>query len=288
MEKFRIFSDGEVEAIFNTVIQLRKMRTAALATALPFRVGASNLVSRLFTGPVVVKKSPHAVLAEGERLADSAAKFLAGKLSKTVKGQKSIRNFDAWREALGSTEGFYRHYPMSTHAQTSLAETVGRSIIGRTRNLHIDPDYQLKWDLLQNNNLGGRTLGEITEGEVGIISPFSGDYLMAKIYSNFLRMTTGKGFPARAAIVSRDLTQVVLPLDVEDKGVFENRSAVAMYIDTTETGGTGRALHEAIQDAYPGKMIYPPPTEVTEFVQSLKMEFFWERLARFQARQNQG
>ena len=137
--------------------------------------------------------------------------------------------------------------------------------------MHIDPKYQLYWDFFENNKLGV-SIDDLQD--MGIISPLSGDYLIASFYSSYLRRTRGKSFDTHTAALSKDLSVVVLPL-ADGKYPFEDKSKIGIYIDTTETGNTARALLKKVQECYPEKTILPPKKEITEFTASKKIEEYW-------------
>ena len=183
--------------------------------------------------------------------------------------------FEKWQDLLLDAEKQYLLYGTTTYAKTSILEVARNSIIGRLRHIHIDSYHTLHWDLLGNNNLGVESIGELINKDVGVISPLSGDYLMASVYSSYLRRTRGKSFPTRAAALSKDLSEIVLPVDGKGNLPFADKSIISIYIDTTETGDTARALLKKLQVVYSQKTIPTPNLERSEFTPSKKIERYW-------------
>ena len=75
--------------------------------------------------------------------------------------------------------------------------------------------------------------------------------------------------------LSRDLSEVVLPLSAEGHLPFEEKSTIGIYIDTTETGNTALALFRKLQETYPQKTVHEPRMERVEFTKSRKIEQYW-------------
>ena len=191
--------------------------------------------------------------------------------------QVETSEYEKWQDTLSDTKNEYGKYKESTFAKTGMLEVVGNSVIGRLRNMSIDPNYMLNWDLTHNNNLGARDINELTRKNKSVISPLSGDYLLACTYSNYLERTRGRSFQVKPAALSRDLKLIVLPKDQEGRPVFELVPEIGIYIDSTDTGKTGRVLFEAIRQEYPETKVHQPPANRTEFKQSRRMINFWRK-----------
>lgn len=266
----RLWTDEEIIAMPATIDLLRRMRSAAVSQY-SFYIRSRRALNHFFGGQEQIHSQQEA-LSHAEELADAAGDFFAAKLSKTARGKTE---YERWQDLLSDGERQYKLYGTATYARTTLREVVGNSVIGRMRHLHIDANHTLEWDLLENNNLGADTIDGLINQGVGVISPLSGDYLMAKVYSSYLQRKRGKSFAVRAAALSRDLSVVTLPVNAGDAPVFDDKPAIGIYIDTTETGNTGRALFEYLQTIYPQKTVHEPKFERTEFTQSKKIERYW-------------
>ncbi len=268
----RLWKDEELIGMTKTISLLRKMRTAAVMHKPTISLRVRRILNHLLDGQEQIYSQQEALL-HAEELADASGDFFAAKLSKTTHGNTE---FQRWQDLLSDAGRQYSLYGTTTYARTSLGEVVGNSIIGRLRNVHIDTKYMLQWDLLENNNLGADSIEELINQDIGVISPLSGDYLMASVYSSYLRRTMGKSFPTHASALSRDLSKIVLPVNADGHLPFEDKPAIGIYIDTTQTGDTARALFGMIQESYPQKTIHMPKFQRTEFVQSDRMKKYWE------------
>ena len=268
----RLWNDKELIGMNETIHRLRKMRSAVVTpeSSIPLRL--KKAFNHLLGGQEKIYL-PQEVLEQAKELADAASDFFAAKLSRTNQRNKE---FEKWHDLLSAADRQYHLYGITTYARSSLRDVVGNSLIGRMRHVYIDPDYMLNWDLLKNNHLGASSIEKLIEQDLGVISPLSGDYLMASFYSSYLRRTRGKSFSAHAAALSSDLSKVVLPVNASGKPAFKEKSAIGIYIDTTATGNTAQALFTAIQAVYSGKKVYRPKLEDTKFTQSEKMESYWE------------
>ncbi len=268
----RLWRDEELIGMPKTISLLRKMRTAAVMHKPTISLSVRKILNHLLGGQEQIYSQQEALL-HAEELADAAGNFFAAKLSKTTQGNTE---FQKWQDLLSDAGRQYNLYGTTTYARTSLGEVVGNSIIGRLRNVHIDPKYMMQWDLLENNNLGADSIEKLVNQDIGVISPLSGDYLMASVYSSYLRCTIGKSFPTHAAALSRDLSKIVLPINADGHLPFEDKPAIGLYIDTTQTGDTARVLFRVVQEMYPQKTIHRPKFENTEFVQSDRIKKYWE------------
>lgn len=268
----RLWKDEELTGMEETISSLRRMRSAAVTHAPTLSLRIRRTFNHLLGGQEQIYQQQEA-LSHAEELANAAGDFFAAKISKTTQENTEL---EKWQDLLSDAGRYYRLYGAITYARTSLIEVVGYSIIGRLRNVHIDPNYMLQWDLLENNNLGADSIEKLVTQDIGVISPLSGDYLMASIYSSYLKRTRGKSFPTRAAALSKDLSVIVLPISADGNVPFEDKSTIGIYIDTTETGETARALFRKLQETYPQKTVHKPKFERTEFTQSKNMERYWE------------
>jgi hypothetical protein len=270
----RLWTDRELVCLRDTVVNLRKMRTAALSRVLPFPVLARNLTAFLQGKELEKRREAQEVLTDARRLTEVAADFLTKRLFKlTPSGQEP----EEWTAKLAEYKARYREYPMTTFAKSTLSDVVGNSFIGRLRNLSIDPEYMLEWDLVHNNNLGADSVLGVLQNPPAVISPLSGDYFMAMIYSRYLGFRHGKTFKVEPVILGGDLRKAVLPRTESGQRVFEAESTIAVYVDTTETGRTARALSGHLQGEYGDKTLLHPRGVPLEFVPSRKMKKFWAR-----------
>ncbi len=269
----RLWTDGEIIAVPATVDLLRRMRSAAVTEKPSVYLRSRGAINNFWGGHERIH-SPQEALAHAEELADAAGDFFAAKLSKTTHRKTE---FEKWQDLLSDVKRQYQLYGEMTYARTSVGEVVGNLIIARLRSLHIDPDYTVHWDLFKNNHLGANSIEELVRKDLGIISPLSGDYLMARVYRSYLQRTRIKSFPVHAAALSRDLSVLVLPTTADGHLPFGDKSAIGIYLDTTETGNTARALFEHLQTTYPLKTVHEPKMERTEFTQSKKIRKYWAR-----------
>ncbi|MDO8555612.1 MAG: hypothetical protein Q7R96_00370 [Nanoarchaeota archaeon] len=271
----RLWDDRDIEGMGETVVILRRMRNAATLHTPSLSMRIHRCLNHLFGGTEEIHTQQTA-LADAETLAQAAGDFFAAKISKTT---HHTDEFQKWQDLLFDANNQYLLYTPMTYAQTSLNEVVGYSLIGRMRNTRIDPSYMLTWDLLKNNNLGTNSIRELLNENIGIISPLSGDYLMACFYSSYLQRTKGKSLSVHAAALSKDLTTLTLPKDAQGNNPFMNKPCIGIYIDTTETGNTAEALFQGLQTIYQGKKIHTPMRETSKatFVPSNKMIRYWKR-----------
>lgn len=273
----RLWTDRQLKGMTDTVLYMRKIRTAATTEISPTSNSTRRLMSVLRRpGPESVNtaKSREVILFDAERLGATAGSFFAARLSGNSSGDLE---FEEWQDTLSDVQKEYRKYKDSTYAKTGMLEVVGNSVIGRLRNLSIDPNYMLRWDLTLNNNLGARNVNELIQKNMGVMSPLSGDYIMSCTYSSYLERMLGRTFPTKPAALSSDLRLVVLPKDKEGKEVFELVPEIGIYIDTTDTGNTGRVLFQAVKEAYPNQRVLEPRATKSNFKQSKKMQDFWKK-----------
>lgn len=265
----RLWSDEDIIGMDRTVLQLRKMRSAITGDLPSAIFRFRQMVKRALFQTDTRTETSEEILLKAENLADAAGDFFAAHLSNITDGSHEL---ELWQHKVSEAEALYGMYKISTYARSSMSDVVGNSIIGRLRNIHIDPEHMLHWDLVKNNNLGSTSVHDlIQKSDIGILAPLSGDYLMASTYSAYLRRTEGKTFPTKAVALNRNLTKIVLP------EAFQEKSEIGLYIDTTETGNTSRVLFENIQNAYPGEKVHKPNMERVEFSQSKKMRKYWKK-----------
>lgn len=267
----QLWTDEEVLGMDATYHTLRRMRTAATMIEPTLFLRMGRTINNLLGGQARIYSKQEALL-QAEELANAAGDFFAAKLSKTTHDKKE---FEKWQDLLSVAQRQYELYQEATFSKAALKNAVGDSLLGRMRNLHVDPRYMLEWDLLENNNLGVETIKELINQDIGIISPLSGDYLLSKIYSSYLKHTRGDSFSVRAVALSEDLSRLVLPLDKEGNLPFENKKTIGIFIDTTATGNTARVLFEILQEAYPQKIISEPTFKTSEFTKSKKLKKYY-------------
>ncbi|MBS3169414.1 hypothetical protein J4210_02930 [Candidatus Woesearchaeota archaeon] len=265
----RLWTDLEIAAMPATLSLLRRMRSAAVTSEDSLFINFKRSINSLFGGNKQIYP-PQEALEHAVELADAAGDFFAAKLSKTTQGKKE---FEQWQDLLADAKRQYQLYGKMTSARTSLGEVIGFALIGRLRALHIDPDYILQWDLLQNNNLGVTSLGRLCQGDVGVITPLSGDYLLASTYRSYLQRTRDSSFPLHVAAQRRNLSTTILPLSLHDS--LDNLSAVGIYVDTTQTGRTAQALYSALREILPEKTVHEPRFTKTKFTPNKKIERYW-------------
>jgi len=267
----RLWKDEEIIGMNLTISLLRRMRSAAV-TPIPSRSLRFHRALNHFFRENEEIHPPQEALADAQHLATAAGDFFAATISRTA---HSTTEFQKWQDFLSDSQKQYNLYTPITYARSILTDVVGNSLIGRMRNLHIDPDYTINWELLKNNNLGAHRIRELLELNIGIFSPLSGDYLMANVYSAYLRRTRDKTFALRTVALSQDLSEMTLP--ITDEGLpFEEKNIIGIYIDTVQTGNTGRILFAKLQEMYPQKRILPPREEDVPFTPSGKIEKYWQ------------
>lgn len=267
----RLWTDEELIGMAKTISSLRRMRTAAVTQSSSIFLRLRRACNHFLGGQEQIYSQQEA-LSHTEELADTAGDFFAAKLSRTTNKNAEL---EKWQDLVSDATRQYLLYGSTTHARTSLGEVVGTSMIGRLRNINIDPDYMLHWDLIENNNLGVESIEELINQDIGVFSPLSGDYVMARTYSSYLQRTKGKSFPVRAVALNHNLSVIVLPVNADGKLPFEDKPEIGIYMDTTETGETARVTYESLQEAYQQKTVYEPKYARTEFTKSKKMEKFW-------------
>ncbi len=267
----RLWTNEEVRDMQITVYQLRRMRTAAVMTTPTRSLRIWKWLDHAVGGSEKIYSQQEA-LTHAQELADAAADYFAANISNTKKGTVEKQK---WQDLLNDSQRQYALYDTTTYAGTNQLQVVKYDLINRLRNLHIDPEYMLRWDLLENNNLGAPSFSAVLNQSMGIISPLSGDYLVASTYSSYLRRTGRRTFPTRAVALSKDLSEMFLPTN-EGKLPFEDQSVIGIYIDVTETGNTARALFRKLQETYPKKRIHKPNTKRVEFTPSKKIDKFWK------------
>ncbi|HLC75685.1 MAG TPA: hypothetical protein VJB82_01005 [Candidatus Peribacterales bacterium] len=268
----RLWKDEEIIGMNETMLRLRRMRSAATMHSWSIGVLAKKFGLRL-RGIIEPEHSQQESLSDAQKLADAAADFFAARISKTSAGKQE---FQKWQDLLSDAQRQYRLYAITTYARSKLVDAVGQTVIGRLRNLHIDPDHMMNWDFTEGNNLGIESTDELLEKNIGIVSPLSGDYLSASTYQAYLRRTKGKTFPLTPAAMSGDLSHIVL-LQGEDGSLpFADKDEIGFFLDATETGNTGRALASHMSHLYPEKIVHKPIDEKVEFTQSQKIVEYWK------------
>src|SRR3989338_2257032 len=267
----RLWTDEEIRGMSHTISLLRRMRSAAV-TPIPSRSLRFRRALNHVLGGNEEIHPPQEALADAQNLATAAGDFFAAKISRTTQG---AQEFEKWQDYLNDFKKQYHLYAPMTYARSSLTDVVGNSWIGRMRNLYIDPDYTIRWDLLSSNNLDALRIRQLLNSDLGIFAPLSGDYIMSSVYGAYLQRTRGKTFSLCAAALSADLSQIVLPI-ICDHIPFEDKSILGIYIDTKETGNTGQALFAKLQELYPHKRILPPKQENVPFIRSPKIERYWQ------------
>lgn len=271
----RLWTDEEVVLMGKTVDVLRKIRTAA--TQEP-----SHVLSFVKRGVAAALGNPYweirpeMALKDAEQLGDVASRAMALRIAERRDKGEGIQD---WQEALQDMVEYYLDYSSSTFAQSTLTNVVGAAFISRLRALNVDPDCLLRYELVDNNNLGVTKVSELSDDRRVVIAPLSGDFLLASTYRHFLKIRNGKTFHLRPAALSKDLTHSTLPLETDDPKLAQAQE-VGIYIDTIATGSTGRALHEAVQKKYPEKKVQMPNHTGKDFVQSPKLEAFWRKYGK--------
>ena len=269
----RLWTDQELRDLNDTVINLRRIRTAATAHLQDGPV--NKLFSRFRDSQPPTNEDRQIMLLDAEVLAAAAGDFFATKISRVTNGQVEKQG---WLDALSDTRASYKKVKPTTAARTKPIE-VADIVVDHLRALSIDPMYVLNWELFTFNNVGATDIAELIKGHIGIISPLSGDFLVASTYCSYLDQINGKSFPLKPSAPTRNLEMVVLPVDEHGKGVFEDLPEVAIYLDVYETGNTGLALIRSLKEAYPSHVVHEPDIEVArelKFEPSKKMQDFWE------------
>lgn len=285
----RLWTDRQLKGMTDTVVYMRKIRTAATADGSSVSSRTGRLMSILrISNPESVNtaKSREVILFDAERLGATAGNFFAARLSDTSSGNLEL---EEWQDTLSDVRKQYKKYKESTHTKytkTETLEVVRKTMPYRFRLLSIDPDYMLRWDLTLNNNLGAENADQLINNDIGVISPLSTDYIMSCTYSSYLQKTQDRTFLTKPAALSSDLRLVVLPKDKEGREVFELVPEIGIYIDTTVTGNTGRLLFQAVKEAYPNQRVLEPRATKTDFKQSNKMQDFWKKAQELRPRLN--
>ena len=271
-ENKRLWKDEEIIGMNETMLRLRRMRSSATMRGWSIGVLAKKFGLRL-QGIIEPEHSPQESLSDARQLADAAADFFATRISRTSNAKQE---FQKWQDLLSDAQKQYRLYAVTTYARSKLVDAVAQTVIGRLRNLHIDPDYMMNWDCTVGNNLGIESTNELLERNIGVVSPLSGDYLSASTYQSYLRRTKGRTFPLTPAAMSGDLSHVVL-LQGEDGSLpFADKDEIGFFLDATETGNTGRALASHMSQLYPEKIVHKPIEEKVEFTRSKKIVDYWK------------
>lgn len=271
----RLWSDQELIAMEATVVSLRKIRTATTTKPEEQKKGIIKFFPLVRESRSrLPQKDKEVVLFDAEKLANTAAYFFALKISKTASGDREKQE---WQDTLSDTNKKYGKLSPTTYARTT-KQDVTVSLVGHLRHLSIDPSYMLKWDLLQANHLGAQTIEQLVDGTIGVISPLSGDYLLANTYSKYLELLKKKKFPVKPAACSSDLTFIVLPVDSEGKNIFGHLSQIGIYLDAVDTGNTGKALYQFLKQVYPTHIVHEPIAQKIEFIPSKKMRNFWKKV----------
>lgn len=250
----RLWTDQELQGITDTVVHLRKMRTAAFEQE-------PQGVHRLFSHRI----PQEVVLFDARELASNAGNFFAATVSHATDGRHER---EAWLDGISMARRKYRGKEASTHAKTTPTD-VGESMISKLRNLSIDPAYVVNWWIAIANNLGANSADDLIKRGVGVVSPLSGDYLMATTLRGYLDMTRGEAYPLKLAIANRQPSLVIF--ERGEQGMpFDELREIGIFQDIAQTGDTGRALHAALVKEYPSHTIFEPKGRV-EFKPSEKI-----------------
>ncbi len=251
----RLWSDQELDDITNTISQLRRIRTASTIGLEKESNKISSFLNRIYR-PVEVPSPEERQLRlqDSEQLGIAAADFFVARVAQTSNG---MHEREKWKDTLSDVTSTYKQYPATTYARTATT-AVAVSTLQHLRYLSIDPSYLVNWDLFQLNNVGSRNTNELFSGKVGIISPLSGDYLMACTYRSYFDKTKGKIIQLKPAAGSLHLQEIVLPMNPDESNAFENLPEIAIYLDVFKTGNTGRALLNSLHEAYPHHLIHEP------------------------------
>lgn len=271
-----LWTNQQMVGFNNTTLTLRRIRSTATGES-----PKQGLLGRFRKDTPTIDSQD--ALMDAERLGIAAGNFMGARISNTLNGQLE---HEEWQDILSDTQKRYEKYDTSTYTRTTMMDVVGNSILGRLRNLHIDPNYMLRWEFVIQNNLGVDHVNELSERGIGILSPLSGDYLLACAYSSYLDRKKGKAFNVRPAALSRNLDTVVLPKDKNNLPALTGSSEIGIYLDAMETGNTGRALFEAISKEYGFKKIHAPKSTNAEFEPSSKIKEFWKKAEKEAAQKN--
>ena len=268
----RLWSDEELFSMNHTLDLVRRMRTAATIQTPSFGLRTKKALVTLLGGKESLH-SPDEAMSDAQNLSNAAADFFAAKIHNKKYGKKE---YGLWQKLLRDQNKQYILYAPTTYARTSLSEVIGNSFIGRLRNLSIDPEHTITWDLLENNNLGASSIDELLEKDIGIVSPFSGDYIMAKTFSTYLKRTKGKALDLCPIALNQELSAANFARNDEGEHYFNYKQAIGIYLDTIETGNTGATILEGLEQIYRDKTIYAPRKDKIEFKDSKKQEKFWK------------
>lgn len=254
----RIWTDRELQGLGNTVITLRKIRTAATAQMELPKAGFSGFLSRRFGDDrFPAPENRLAVLEDAERLGFAAGDYLATRLAHERRDPELLGQ---WESSISETTTKYGSFPGTTFAKTNNLDVIG-STLSRMRMIVGDPEHMMRWDLLENNRLGVSTIDDLSERDIHIIAPLSGDFLIACVYQATLEKTRGETFKLRAAALSRNLGGAVLaPIETGEQ------TEIGIFMDVIDTTRTGTALHKALMQAYPLATIHLPSSTPTNDV----------------------
>lgn len=250
----RLWTDRDLQGITDTVVYLRKMRTAAFEKE-------PEGIRALF----VHRIPQEVVLFDARELASNAGNFFATTISHATDGRHER---EAWLDRISLARRKYKGKETSTHAKT-VPTDVGQNTISKLRDLSIDPAYVVNWWITLANNLGANSTDDLIQRGVGVVSPLSGDYLMATTLRSYLDMTRGGAYPLKLAIANRDVSSVIFERGEQGMPFGELRE-IGIFQDVAQTGETGRALHAALAKAYPSHTVFEPRGRV-EFEPSRKI-----------------
>lgn len=262
----RLWTDEELFGIERTLVNLRRMRTAATCGLEPPKTGIRAYLSTIrefLEGPIPEDRQK--VLSDAQNLAGSAGYVFAD--ISTRNGRDAVRQ-EEWRDLLRQTTEQYARYPTTTFARTR-KQAATLSIMGHLKAMTADPEYVLNWDLFRTNNLGSRNVQSLLRRNITVVAALSGDLFMAAIYRAYLDVTRGKSFDLRAAAMDKDLKYFTLP-DLSDLALDRKRE-VGIFLDIVETGKTSRAMLNALRSSYPDLKIHIPRSQRIEYQPNRKI-----------------
>jgi hypothetical protein len=267
-----MWTNEQLAGMGDTISTLRRMRTVATgAPSMSLRERLSVLFKKPQIDEDVMEGQRQGVLYDAEHLASAAGTFFASHISHT---HEEVKAQQAWLDGLSDALKKYGKFRETTYRKTETFMVATASLVSRLRYLSIDPTYVLDWELTQNNNLGLKEIGELRSRNIGVVSPLSGDYLMACVYRSYLKIKHGNTFAVSPAALSRDVRTVVLQRTPTGTGVFDHTTRIGMYMDTTQSGNTGKVLYAAVKAQYPKATVYEPPVEFVEFIPSKRINEF--------------
>ena len=268
----RIWTDKVLISMTETVDRLRRMRTAAVCDAQSIGFRFRRRIHEMLYTPQEIRTGDIA-LKDAKILADAASDYFSERL---IGDPIAPKQYSTWQYILKSTTSRYDFFRASSSSSTPTTESVRYMLIPRLRNIHIDPDYMMEWDFCVNNKLTD-TLENLLHRNIGIYAPLSGDYLIAKTYTQYLLKKYGKVLDVQAMALSSSLSIAKLLRGTDNRIPFESKDEIGIFIDSTETGKTALAAYSSIRNTYPDKIVHEPRlTRRDEFVMSQKMEDYWK------------